>query len=149
MYTIVPYRNHREMTRPLMNNLFDDRFFRSFFDMNDMVGAAGFRVDVKEMPDAYSMEAELPGVKQDQINLSVDNDTLTISADVNVEKKEEKESYLYSERRSGHMERSFSLDGINQDGITAAYKDGILTVNLPKSKPEPEKSARKIAITGE
>ena len=143
MYTLVPYRSRREVSRP---SLFDDRFFRSFFDMNDMVGSAGFRVDVKEQADAYTLEAELPGVKQDQISLTVDNDVLTIAADMNVEKKEEKESYLYSERRYGHMSRSFNLEGIHQEDISAEYKDGVLTVRLPKSTPEPEKVARRIEI---
>ena len=55
MYTIVPFHTRREMSNP-----FDDRFFRSFFDMNDMVGSAGFRVDVKEQQDSYLLEAELP-----------------------------------------------------------------------------------------
>ena len=45
MYTIVPFRTRREISNP-MNNPFDDRFFRSFFDMNVLVGSAGFRVDV-------------------------------------------------------------------------------------------------------
>lgn len=146
MYTIVPFRNHRELTSP-MDSLFNDRFFRSFFDMNDMVGAAGFRVDVKEQPDSYHLEAELPGVKQEDIALTVDNDVLTIAADINIDKREEKESYLYSERRSGHMERRFSLEGIQQDNITASYKDGILTVTMPKSQPTAPQT-RRIAISG-
>ena len=85
-------------------------------------------------------------MKQDQINLTVDKDVLTIAADMNTEKKEEKESYLYSERRYGHMSRSFNLEGINQEGISASYKDGVLTVHLPKTTPEPEKAARRIEI---
>ena len=107
MYTIVPFRTRREISNP-MNNPFDDRFFRSFFDMNDMVGSAGFRVDVKE----------------------------------------QQQNYLYSERRTGHMERRFSLEGIRQEGITAAYQDGVLTITLPKAQPEQQKVARRIAISG-
>lgn len=145
MYTIVPFRNHREMTSP-MDSLFNDRFFRSFFDMNDMVGSAGFRVDVKELADSYHLEAELPGVKQEDIAITVDNDVLSIAADLNVDKHVEKESYLYSERRSGHMERRFNLEGICQDNITASYKDGILTVTLPKSTPAAPAPVRRIAI---
>ncbi len=148
MYTIVPFRCRREMTRPMMNSLFDDRFFRSFFDMGDMVGSAGFRVDVKDNGESYSLEAELPGVKQEDINLSVENDVLTISADVNTNRREERENYLYSERRSGHMERAFNLEGINQEAISAKYENGVLTVNLPKNAPEAEKKARRIAIGG-
>ena len=103
MYSMIPFRSRREMARPVMNSLFDDRFFRSFFDLGDVVGQAGFRVDVKDTPEAYRLEAELPGVKQDDISLTVENDVLTIAADVNTEKKQERENYLYSERRSGHM----------------------------------------------
>lgn len=147
MYTIVPFHGRREVSNP-MNSLLSDRFFRSFFDMNDMIGTAGFRVDVKELPEAYHLEAELPGVKQQDISLTVDGDVLTIAADLNTSKSEEKESYLYSERRSGHMERRFSLDGIQQDGISASYKDGVLTITMPKSRPEPEQAVRRIAIEG-
>ena len=147
MYTIVPLHRHSNVSYP-MNSLFDDRFFRSFFDMNDMVGAPGFRVDVKEEPESYSLEAELPGVKQEDISLSVDHDVLTISAEVNAQKKEQHQNYLYSERRTGHMERRFSLEGIRQEGIAAAYQDGVLTITLPKAQPEQQKVARRIAISG-
>ena len=146
MYTIVPYRSHREVTHPMMNDLFDDRFFRSFFNMGDMVGAAGFRVDVKEGDNAYRLEAELPGVKQEDIALSVEDGMLTVAADMNTEKQDSGESYLYSERGSGHMERRFNLEGIREEDITADYKDGVLIVNLPKARPEAQKAARRITI---
>lgn len=142
MYSMTPYRHRREITRPLMN----DRFFRSFFDMGDMVGAAGFRVDVREQDDAYILEAELPGVKPEDVNLTTEDDVLTIAADVNTEKQSDRNGYLYSERRTGHMERRFSLEGIRQEDITATSRDGILTVTLPKSQPEPTKAPRRIEI---
>lgn len=150
MYSLVPFRGRRELGRAndLMSSLFDDRFFRSFFDMSDWMGSAGFRVDLKEQADAYELEAELPGVKEDQINITVNEDVLTISADMNAEKKEEKDNYLYSERRVGHMERRFNLEGICQDNISARFENGVLTVTLPKQKPEEPKSARRIAIGG-
>lgn len=148
MYTMVPYRSRREVSRPMMNDLFNDRFFRSFFDMGDMVGPAGFRVDVKEQPEAYILEAELPGVKPEDVTLTAEDDVLTISADVNTQKKTEREGYLYSERHSGHMERRFSLDGIRQEDITAHSENGVLTITLPKAKPEAARAARRIAIGG-
>lgn len=132
-----------------MNDLFDDRFFRPFFDMTDVMGGnMGFKVDIKENKDAYLLEAELPGVAQDQIDLSVDDDMLTISCDVKHEEKDEnkEEHYCYSERRYGHMSRSFNLEGINQNSIKADYKNGILTVTLPKAEPERKNEPRHIAI---
>lgn len=146
MYTMVPYRSHRELTRPLMNDLFNDSFFRRFFDVGDMVGAAGFRVDVREQDDAYVLEAELPGVKPEDVSLTCDGDVLTIAADVNTEKQDERSGYLYSERHTGHMERRFNLEGIRQEDITAASNNGVLTVTLPKAQPEPAKTPRRIQI---
>jgi len=147
MYTIVPFR-HR-LSRELPSPFLADRFFRSFFDMNDMVGTAGFRVDVREDDNAYTLEAELPGVPKDKIELAVDEGVLTIHADLNQEKKEEGKGYVYSERRSGHVERSFNLEGINAEAISADYKNGVLLVTLPKIQPEPKPEPKKIAITGE
>ena len=145
MYTMMPYRAHRNMPQERrLPSLFDDRFFRSFFDMNDWMGNMGFRVDIHDENDHYALEAELPGVTEDQINLSVENDTLTISADMNSERKDEKA--YYSERRVGHVSRSFSLDGIDQDRISADYKNGILTVTLPKAQPAEAPGARRILI---
>ena len=146
MYNMVPYRNRREVTRPMMNDLFSDRFFRHFFDMGDMVGSAGFRVDVLEQDDAYILEAELPGVKPEDVTLTTEDDVLTIAADVNIEKKDNRSGYLYSERRTGHMERRFNLEGIRQEDITASSQNGVLTVTLPKTQPEPAKAARRIEI---
>ena len=83
---------------------------------------------------------------EDNINLTVDGDVLTISADISSETKDERQNYYYSERRTGHVERSFNLEGIDQDGITANCKNGILYVDSPKQKPVPEITARKIQI---
>ena len=64
MFNVIPFRAARNLMNTSMDDMLSDRFFRHFFDMSDMVGTAGFRVDVKEQPDAYVLEAELPGVKQ-------------------------------------------------------------------------------------
>lgn len=145
MYSLIPFR--RNVNRDLVTPFVSDRFFRSFFDMSDLMGPAGFRVDVREDENAYMLEAELPGVGKDKINLTVDDDTLIISADLNEEKKEERAGYLYSERRTGRVERQFNLEGIKVDEIAANYDNGVLSVTLPKEKAEEtKKDARKIDI---
>ena len=145
LYSMMPYRSRHNLPQERrMPSLFDDRFFRSFFDMNDWMGNMGFRVDIHDDEDHYTLEAELPGVSQDKIDLSVENDTLTISADMETERKDEKA--YYSERRVGHVSRSFSLEGIDQDHITADYKNGILYVTMPKTQPAQPAGARHIAI---
>ncbi len=149
MYTMIPYRTRHTMTRPVMDSFLNDRFFRSFFDMDEMVGGGAFRVDVLEKPDQYVLEAELPGVQEDQISLSVEKDVLTISADLSQKKEDQEGAYLYAERRGGHMERAFRLEKIRQDDITATYRDGILTVILPKEKPDEDPGVRTIEIRHE
>jgi len=144
MYTMIPFRSHRTLNQNRPSSLFDDRFFRSFFDMNDWMGSAGFRVDIHEEKDHYLMEAELPGVPQEQISITADQDTLTISADMRSERNDEKA--YYSERRMGHVSRSFSLEGIDENAITADYKNGILYVNMPKKQPCRDCSQRRIPI---
>ena len=145
LYSMMPYRSHHNLPQEKrLPSLFDDRFFRSFFDMNDWMGNVGFRVDIHDDDDHYTLEAELPGVKEDQISLTVENDTLTIAADMQSERKDEKA--YYSERRVGHVSRSFSLEGIDQEHISADYKNGILTVTLPKQEPVKAPGARRIAI---
>ena len=144
MYTMIPFHSRRDLSQNRSNSLFDDRFFRSFFDMNDWMGNVGFRVDIHEENDHYLLEAELPGVTEDQISLTADNDTLTIAADMHTEKKDEKA--YYSERRVGHVSRSFNLEGIDEEGITADYKNGILSVTLPKKQPCADCGQRRIPI---
>lgn len=143
MYNMVPFRGHRRDNN--LPQLFDDSFFTPFFRDSFFSGNA-FRVDVKDKGDYYLMEAELPGVPQDKIELKVEGDVLTISANMDSERKEEKENYVFNERRVGHMQRSFSLDGIDDAKISASYKDGVLSVNLPKVNGEQVDKARNIPI---
>ncbi|MBE5771163.1 MAG: Hsp20/alpha crystallin family protein [Clostridia bacterium] len=146
-YTMIPRRPRHDLSHVPFHrspSLFDDHFFRSFFNMNDMMGDIGFRVDIHEENDHYLLEAELPGVSQDQINLTVDHDSLVISADMRSERKDEKA--YYSERRIGHVSRAFNLDGIDKENIRADYKNGILSVILPKEKPCESCGQRRIPI---
>lgn len=145
MFSLIPYHRMLSNLSSTRNSLASDPFFRPFMDMNGSL-ASGFRVDIRERDNAYLLEAELPGVSKDKINLTVDKDVLTISADIESQHKDEKENYCYVERRSGHVERNFSIEGIEHDNIQASYEDGILRVELPKQKPLPEKSSRKIVI---
>ncbi len=145
MYTMIPFRSHRDLSRDRSSSsIFDDRFLRSLFDMNDWVGNVGFRVDIRENDSNYLLEAELPGVDEKDIELTVDHDTLTISANLNEEHKDDRN--CYSERRYGHVTRSFNLESIDQEHIVASHKNGILYITLPKEKTEPTKSAKRICI---
>ena len=148
MLTMIPYRRFMNRASSTANSIFSDPFLRPFFEGMNGVSRPGFRVDIRENENAYLIEAELPGLTQDQINLTMNEDVLTISADYQSEDRQEESGRIYTERRSGHMERSFHMENINENGITANYKNGILYLNLPKEQPE-EKVVRKIPIQAE
>jgi HSP20 family protein len=142
---MVPYRRFLSKPASTLDSIFTDPFFRSFFNGMDNPLSSGFRVDIREKDDSFQIEAELPGLSEEQINLVVDEGMLTIKADYQSESNQEESGRIYSERRSGHVERSFNLDNIDTENIQANYKNGILYVALPKEKPE-EKVLRKIPI---
>jgi HSP20 family protein len=106
---------------------------------------AQFRVDVTENENAYVIHAEIPGVKKDDINISIDGDQVAISAEVKNEKDvKEGERTLRSERYYGKVYRAFQLGSPADDGAaTAKYNDGILELTLPKKAAA---SAKRITI---
>lgn len=150
MMSMMPYYNVSRNAKPRMTRSernmtpFGDEFFRAFFGDGT---AADMKVDVQDKGDSYLLEADLPGVKKEDVNLSVENGVLTISVEQKEEKDEEDKarSYVYRERRSVSMNRSFSLEGIQEDGITADYTDGVLRLTLPKIA-EQAPVARRIEI---
>ena len=147
MFSMIPYRTHSinraPMTRDLFNP-FDDDFFRGFFGDSRLNGT--FRVDVKDEGDHYQLEAELPGVDKDHVHIDVENGVMTISAETDESREENRDSYVYRERRTGSMRRAFNLEGIEEDGISAACKDGVLTLTLPKKAETPVPAAKRIEI---
>jgi len=144
-YGLVPFRRRGRIARPytLADSFFNDDFFRSFFSTG--TEDSKLSVDIKDEKDKYVIEAELPGAKKEDIKIDIDNGVLTLSAKVGNEKDEEKDNYVYRERRYGSVCRSFSLDNIDDEKIDAQYKDGILTIDLPKKEPD-EKITRSIDI---
>lgn len=146
MSGLIPFRSHRNNHPALSNSFFDDAFLRPFFDMGNFLGSNGFRVDVKEEPDAYTLKADLPGVERDHIDLSIDHDVLTIAADMNTETRREEENYLYCERRSGRFQRAFNIEGVRQEDITAHFENGVLSVKLPKLEVTEQPKSRRIDI---
>jgi HSP20 family protein len=103
-------------------------------------------VDVVEKEKAYEITAELPGMDEKNIEIKVSDDILSITGEKSEEKEEKKKDYYLSERRYGSFERSFRLpEGVDADKIEASFKNGVLTLILPK-KPEAQKPEKKIAI---
>ena len=126
-------------------NLFDtfDSFTRDFFRKSNAELPA-FRTDIRDVGDSYVLEAELPGFRKEDINLDLKEGILTITAThtESNEEKDDKGTYIRRERRYGSVQRSFDVTGIDEGGISAAYQDGVLSINLPKAKavePQPYK----------
>ena len=91
------------------------------------------RVDVTETDQAYLVKADMPGIKKDDIRISVEGNMVTISATMQEEKQETTAGTVYSERYSGALYRSFSLpQDIDDANTEARYQDGVLNLTLPK-----------------
>lgn len=108
-------------------------------------GAWAPNVDIYEDKDRLFLEAELPGMKRDDFEISVENNVLTLSGERKFEKKTEGDNYHRVERSYGSFTRSFTLpQTVTADGATADFVDGVLRVSLPKRE---ETKARKIEIS--
>ena len=95
--------------------------------------APEIRLDLKETEKAYMVHAEIPGVKKEDIEVSIDGNLVTVRAEVKREKEEKGESMLRSERYYGAMSRSFTLaTDVDDKAATARYTDGVLELTLPK-----------------
>lgn len=116
---------------------FDD-LFRGFFvrpvEMGNSPQAPSIRMDVKEEADSYQVHAELPGVKKENIHVTIDGGQVSISAEVKQEKEvKEGERVLRSERYFGKVARSFQLaQDIDDSKAVARFNDGVLELTLPK-----------------
>ena len=102
--------------------------------------------DVKETKDSYVFRADLPGVKDSDLDISLTGNRLTISGRRQEENKEEGEQFYAYERSYGSFSRSFTLpEGIDAEHVQADLKDGVLNVVLPK---KPEVQPKRIALKG-
>ena len=140
MFGLVPFVSKNELSNgenvfDRLMNVFDEPFMQSFH-MPD------FKVDVKDNGESYDLTAELPGLKKEDISLTYENNYLTIATknEQSKDEKDEKGNYVRRERSASSMSRSFYIDGIDESKATADYKDGILSVHLPKQAVQAEPS---------
>jgi HSP20 family protein len=148
-----------ESLRREVDGLFDDfaggiwrsPFGRSFFDIEpawrtQSVMSAMPAIDVTETDKAYEITAELPGMDEKNIEVKVADDVLTIKGEKREEKEEKNKDYYLSERSFGSFQRSFQVpSGVDTDKVDASFKNGVLTVILPKST-EAQKAEKKITV---
>ncbi|GMV28990.1 MAG: heat-shock protein [Rhodanobacteraceae bacterium] len=146
MSTLSRFNPFKAITRLDPSANFDD-LFRSMGmrPWRDSDGMPDLRIDVAEDDKAYSVKAEIPGVDKKDIDVSVDGNQVSISAEVKREKeRKDGEKEIYTERYYGKVFRSFTLPGdVDAAKASAQYDSGVLTLTLPK---QPNGNARKISI---
>ncbi len=128
-------------------DIFDiEGLFETF--LNDSIYpliGGNMRVDIRENENEYILEAELPGVKREDINIEIRDNELSISVKKSEEMSLGDENYLRRERRMASASRTFPVENILEDKVTARFEDGILTIILPKKEPG-KKKRRQIQI---
>ena len=136
---LVPYGRKSKGLTQRPQSVFDiDNMFDSFFNDSFMPawfgGDTQMRVDIKENEKEYIVEADMPGIKKEEINVELNDDRLTIAVERNEEINEEKENYIRKERRSGSFCRSFYVENVKDEQISAKFENGVLSVVLPKKE---------------
>ena len=129
-----------------------NRLFNTFFDQpapTGRSGGAGRRwmpaMDLVETADQYVLRADLPGLSDDDVNIQLEDNVLTISGDRKTEHESQQEGYYRLERAFGSFARSLTLpDGVDPDGVQARFDRGVLEIRIPK--PE-QKKPRQVQIT--
>lgn len=101
-------------------------------------------LDVSENDDAFMVEAALPGIDPDELDITLEDNILTIQGETKAEREVEESRYHLRERRFGRFSRSLQLPtAINADAVEAEYKNGVLTLTIPKAE---EVKPKRIAI---
>jgi HSP20 family protein len=149
MSNIIRFNPYTELARfdpfPEMDDVFSKMLMRPFFRERLEIEPQ-IKMDVKEADGQYLVKAEIPGVKRDDIHVTIEGNRVSISAEVKQEMEaKEGERVIRSERSYGMASRSFSLaDEVDQGKVQAKYADGVLELTLPKKSGS---SRKEIPIT--
>lgn len=143
MFEMMPFvtNRHSDLYRPFHDL---DTLERSFFSGGEL---GGFKTDIKDTGDAYVLEADLPGVKKEDIHIDIDGDYLSIRAQRSSsrEEKDQDGNYIRCERSYGSFSRGFDISGVKAEEISAAYDNGVLTLTMPK-REKTVPTARRLEI---
>lgn len=127
----------------MFEDVFNDKVSPFFSSMI----TPSFKVDISEDEQAIYVSADMPGMKKEDVKVSMEDDVLCISAERKQEEEEKKKGYHRIERTWGSMSRSFTVgDNVDADNIRASYENGELKITLPKKEAEPKKG-KEIEVT--
>ncbi len=133
---LVRWNPDRVMANPmdLFDRFFDNMLFPRTIDGEGKMNWVP-RVEITEEDEKFEITAELPGMGKDNINILIDNGTLTIRGEKKLEDEKKEKNYHLLERRYGEFVRRFKLpENVDADKINAEYKDGILKLTVPKTE---------------
>lgn len=145
MFDMIPFGKRREDSISQLMKSFNDVFSNDFFAPFKGSAAMSFKTDIRETENAYLVEAELPGFHKDDIEIRYEEPYLTIKA-VRKEASSVEDSdqnIIRRERSYGEYVRRFHVQHIDEDGITASLKNGVLKLEIPK---QPNARAKRIQI---
>ena len=145
---IMPIRRRKGGLTPfdLFDDLFNTNWMDNFFNNSSWASyTSGLNADIKETDKEYIIEADMPGVDKKDIEIELVDDRLTISAKRDEQTNEEKDNYIRKERHYGQASRSFLVQGVKNDEVTAEYDNGVLRVIMPKTE-ESRNRGRRIDI---
>jgi len=141
---MLPTLTRRNFRPFYMPNLFDDDFFSVLPGRNSSMPAVNIREDEKN----YFLELAVPGMDKNDLKIDINEDVLTISAESKNESEEKNDGYKRKEFSYTSFCRSFYIpDNVNKEKIGANYKEGILSVDLPKQEEEKSKISRQVKIS--
>jgi HSP20 family protein len=140
---MLPMITRRSYKPFLWSSLFDDDFLPVVSQRSTSMPA----VNIKEDEKRYVLDLAIPGIDKKDLRIGIHEDVLTISSENKNEKEDVQDGYKRREFSYASFCRSFYLpDNVNKDKIEANYKDGILTVELPKEEEEKAKISREVKI---
>ncbi len=139
-----PFRDFMTL-REAMDRLFEESFVRPRREW-PAAAEGTLALDMYETEDTVVVKSTVPGVKPDDIDISISGNTLSISGETKVEQEVKEENYIRRERRYGSFSRSVTLpEGVNPDEAEASFEDGVLTLSIPKA---PEAKPKVIKVKG-
>jgi HSP20 family protein len=141
MLPTITRRNFRPFYMP---NVFDDDFFPVLSNRTSSMPAVNIREDDKN----YALDLAIPGIDKKDLKIDMNEDVLTILSEMKNESEENRDGYKRKEFSYSSFCRSFYIpENVNREKINANYKDGILSVTLPRQEEEKNKITRKIEIS--
>ena len=139
------WKNRRDI-----DNILDNIFTNFYQSLPTLVtspdGTFLPRIDISETDSAYHLEVEIPGIDRNNIDVSSENNILTITGKKEVKSEHKERNYYTQERSYGTFKRSITLpSNIAEEGIDANFKDGVLEITIPKKE---QKNAKRIEVKG-